>query len=148
MALFNRQKASKCCFYRIQDENGTELEGPLTISIPLQRKPFGANRLVFRSWILLADELVENGFEAVTIGLDYRGTADPLYSALTDVKNFFWLMFTGDIVGSSQFSTVLAGGDSGYASRSGFRIIGIDLSEIPLGAPMCLRIRTDCNSNS
>jgi RHS repeat-associated protein len=119
------------------DENGLGLNEPLAISIPLQRKPFGASRLIF-DLDLLSDELIENGFEALNVTLDYREVLDSLFS-LTDSKSSFGDVY-GDIAGSSQFSTVLAGGDSGYASRSGFRTIGVDLSNIPFGAPMCLRV--------
>ena len=122
---------------RNTDENGIELTGPLAISIPLQRKPFGADRLLF-DLDLLANELIENGFEALSVTLNYRGVSDSLYS-LTEPKSSFGDVY-GDLAGSSQFSTVLAGGDSGYVNRSGFRTIGINLSDVPFGAPMCLRI--------
>ncbi len=119
------------------DEIGVELNGPLAISIPLHRKPFGASRLIF-DLDLLADKLIENGFEAVAVTLNYRGVSDSLFS-LTESKSYFGDVY-GDLAGSSRFSTVLAGGDSGYASRSGFRTVAVDLKDIPFGAPMCLRI--------
>jgi YD repeat-containing protein len=119
------------------DENGVGLNGEPAISIPLHRKPFGVNNLIF-DLDLLSDKLVENGLEAVRVTLNYRSPQASLYST-TSFKSSFGDVY-GGIVGSSQFSTVLAGGDSGYASRSGFRTIGVDLRNIPVGSPMCLRI--------
>jgi RHS repeat-associated protein len=122
------------------DENGLGLNRDLAISIPLQRKPFGANSLVF-DLDLLADELIADGSGVLLVTLDYRDPSASLYST-TNSKRSFGDVY-GGIFGSSQFSTVLAGGDSGYASRSGFRTMGVNIGEVPFGAPMCLRIQLD-----